>query len=1037
MRITQQYASIALLLSLALFPATPAIAATPAKNCPPSLTVEAKQRLAQLESTRQHIGDLMSGEMIAATPLAALFEVDLNNEGAVANRVSELQALKAAGRAAADPAAAYRDCAKAGSSLAKLLEQMKDRQLMLDRQRLEFLALSQDARNGLINALTVRKQQAMAIAGLAEERSAADKLQNEAALSGATAEQRAKSAASLDLREIAAQRALLEKTRETLGRLQAEMVTELQERIQFYQRTSDKLATLAAETLQGAAGKPLLDAYRESVVIWRELVDRIFKRIAVPEKHVAVPDMPQLPGDLLARLKGTAEAEQYQNAYLETGKLKSELEVSRLQRFEQGRNDLYRLLQTAGQLRSSLLKQNLQAGNDEILNLSSEYFQDIGREIRIVPYQVLAIFYSKAVDFRHKASSGIDGWLAISKQSFIFLLFVALLSAAYAGLHRVSAALNRFRNHLVREKYNYAYARTLALWIRRGNAYVPWVIMLFAVYIAEDLLAGTDITQIGLILPYIAFYMWYRISLNLAVSIMGLVALSGAAQSSMAEMQRLLRTVRFVGIFFFVLLAILHATQDAVGEALVYRLVHSFVVYVGLVVCAYAAREWRHEIAVAANEWLPERIHLTISRMGNSRMGAWFSSLPALLLVIAARLLIRIKAKAGEFDFFKRISAALFLRQIEQANKSESQTEATNRQPPQLSQDYLHWFKLENVEDKTLLVELESALPAEIESILSAWSDNSSLDHSLALYGEKGSGKSSLLDMIEMRYKKCAVRRIDIPPKLVSREAVLGFFGKELGVDLSQGAESLLKADEGKEDAVLLIDNAQNLFLGELGGFEGYRAFAELMNSGTEHLFWCVTFNLRSWYYLRAVFGGMPLFRRAIKIGDFSEKDIMHLIVARHQRTDAHLSYDDIIRATQSEDDIVGEHQVEKQFFRLLWGQSNGNPRAALMLWMASLTPLNGDRMKVGLPKYPKVIINEEWGDDAMFVYAAIMRHENLTQDEVVAVTNLPVNIVTNTLGTGYDRHLLDCGRDGRYRITAIAQASLTRLLLGKNFIYE
>jgi hypothetical protein len=341
------------------------------------------------------------------------------------------------------------------------------------------------------------------------------------------------------------------------------------------------------------------------------------------------------------------------------------------------------------------------------------------------------------------------------------------------------------------------------------------------------------------------------------------------------------------------------------------------------------------------------------------------------------------------------------------------------------------------VEDKTLLVEPENALPAEIESILSAWSDNSSLDHSLALYGEKGSGKSSLLDMVEMRFKKCAVRRIDIPPKLVTREAVLEFFGKQLGVDLSQGDESLLKADEGKEDAVLLIDNAQNLFLGELGGFEGYRAFAELMNSGTEHLFWCATFNLRSWHYLRAVFGGMPLFRRAIEIGDFSENDIMHLIVSRHQRTDAHLAYDDIIRATQSEGDIGGEHQVEKQFFRLLWGQSDGNPRAALMLWMASLTPLGDSRMKVGLPKYPKVVINEKWGDDALFVYAAIMRHENLTQDEVAAVTNLPENIVNIALGTGYDNHLLDCGPDDRYRITAIAQTPLSRLLLGKNFIYE
>ncbi|MBU1426404.1 MAG: hypothetical protein KKH12_07425 [Gammaproteobacteria bacterium] len=1037
MPIPQQFASIALSLSLVLFQATPAVAARQVDSCPPGLNLEAKQRLAQLEGVRQNIGDLMSGELAVDTPLAALFAVDLNNETAVANRIKELQALKAEGRGSADSSAAYRDCAKAGSALATLVEKLDNQQLLLDQQRLEFLALPQDSRRGVINALNVRKQQVVAVAGLAEERSAADKLQNEAVLSGASAEERAKSAASQDLREIAAQRVLLEKARETLARLQAEMVAELQERVQFYQRTSDQLSVLTAETLKGAAAKPLPEVYRESVAIWRELVDRVFERIAVPEKSVAVPDIPQLPDELLARLKGTAEEAQYLSAYRETEALKAELERSRLQRFEQGRNDLYQLLQTAGQMRSSLMQQNLQAGNDEILKVSSEYFQDIGREIRIVPYRVLAIFYSKALDFRHKASAGIDGWLDIARQSFNFLLLVAVFFAAYTGLHRVSSALERLRNHLVREKYNHAYARTLAHWIRRGNVYVPWVIMLLAVYIAEDLVAGTAITQIGLILPYIAFYLWYRISLNLALSIMGLVAFSGSIQSSMAEKQRLLRTVRLVGIFFFVLIAILHATQDAVGEALVYRLVYGFVVYVGIVVCAYAAREWQPEIAAAAKELLPERIHLGISRLGKNGLWSWFISLPALLLLIVTRLAIRVKKWAGEFDFFKRISAALFLRRIEHANKSGGQTDAANQQPPQLSQDYLRWFKLEDMEDKTLLIELESDLPAEIKSILSAWSDNSSLDHSLALYGEKGCGKSSLLDMIEMRYEKCAVRRINIPPKLITREAVLGFFGKELGMDLSLGAESLLKADEGKEDAVLLIDNAQNLFLGQLGGFEGYRTFAELMNSGTEHLFWCVTFNLRSWHYLRAVFGGMPLFRRAIEIEDFSEKDIMNLIVARHQRTDAKLAYDDIIRATQSEDDLMGEHQVEKQFFRLLWGQSNGNPRAALMLWTASLTPLSDDRMKVGLPKYPKIIINEKWGDEALFVYAAIMRHENLTQDEVVAVTNLPENIVINALGTGYDGHLLDCGTDGRYRITAIAQASVTRLLLGKNFIYE
>jgi len=181
----------------------------------------------------------------------------------------------------------------------------------------------------------------------------------------------------------------------------------------------------------------------------------------------------------------------------------------------------------------------------------------------------------------------------------------------------------------------------------------------------------------------------------------------------------------------------------------------------------------------------------------------------------------------------------------------------------------------------------------------------------------------------------------------------------------------------------------------------------------------------------------MPLFRRAIEIKDFSEKDIMSLIMARHRHTEARLAYDDIIRATQAEDDFMGEHQVEKQFFRLLWGQSSGNPRAALMLWTASLNPLPGNRLKVGLPQYPKITISKTWGDDALFVYAAIMRHENLTLGEVVSVTNLPENIVNNALGTGCDNRLLDCGPRGRYRISAIAQASLTQLLLGKNFLYE
>jgi len=1035
MPLAPQLASAAMAIILIFFQAAPAIAAKRVDNCPPSLSQEAEQRLAQLENTHQLLANFLSGVELTSTPLTALFVVDLNNDTAIQNRINELQALQIKDEVSTDLSEAYLSCARSKPPLEKLAETIKEQQLLLNKLRFDFLKLPQEQRNGLISTHINRQKQADVAIRLAEERNAADKLQNEAAISVVTAEERAKNAGSLDLRELAAQRALLEKTRETLGRLQSEMVSGLQERAQFYQVRSTKLSALTAVTIKQDLSMPLPDAYWESVAIWRELVDRIFERIASPAMSDPTPDIPNAPSDLLLRLANTPEAAQFQSVYQETETLKSQLETSRVQRFEKERNDLYRLLLEAGQLRSTLLQENLNKGHEEILEVSMDYFHDIAREMRIVPYQVLAIFYSKAVDFRQKASSGITGWLDITQQSFIFLLFIAVLFGAFTGLNRISSYLDRLRSYLVREKYSQAYARALALWIRRGNAYVPWVVMLLGINIAHDLVAGTDIAQIALLLPYIAYYLWYRIFLNIALSIMGLVAFSGVIESTRIEKDRLQRTVKLVGVFFFVLLAILHATQDAVGEALIYRLVYGFVFYVGILVCAYAAREWRQKIVSTAKELLPEHIYRGINSLGKNAFWSWFVSLPALFLVIFVKFFLYIKHWAGRFDFFKRISAAIFLRRIEHANKTSGKE--NSQQPSLLPEDYLQWFSLDDIDDKSLLINPDSEIITKVEAVLSAWDDNSSLDHSLALFGEKGSGKSSLLEMIETRYTKSNTRRINIPPKLTTREAVLSFFGKELAMDLTNGDDALLEAEAGMQDTILLIDNAQNLFLGELGGFEGYRTFAELMNSGTQHLFWCVVFNVRSWHYLRAVFGGMPLFRRAIEMSKFSETDILNLVMARHKCTNSQLAYDDIIRATQSEDEFVGDRQVEKQFFRLLWGQSKGNPRAALMLWTSSLSILPGNRLKVGLPKYPKISISQDWGDDALFVYAAIMRHENLTYTEVISVTNLPENIVNNALGTGHDNNLLSYGVDGRYRITPIVQFSLTQYLLGKNFIYE
>lgn len=114
------------------------------------------------------------------------------------------------------------------------------------------------------------------------------------------------------------------------------------------------------------------------------------------------------------------------------------------------------------------------------------------------------------------------------------------------------------------------------------------------------------------------------------------------------------------------------------------------------------------------------------------------------------------------------------------------------------------------------------------------------------------------------------------------------------------------------------------------------------------NLFWCAAFNRRSWRYLEGAFGRSQQFRKVIQVPSFSDEDIQKMIAIRHKQTSYRLVYDEIVRATQSDDDHIGVTAVETQFFRLLWGQSNGNPRAAMALWLASLKPLPHKKLPVG-----------------------------------------------------------------------------------------
>lgn len=183
----------------------------------------------------------------------------------------------------------------------------------------------------------------------------------------------------------------------------------------------------------------------------------------------------------------------------------------------------------------------------------------------------------------------------------------------------------------------------------------------------------------------------------------------------------------------------------------------------------------------------------------------------------------------------------------------------------------------------------------------------------------------------------------------------------------------LKSATNSGRETIVLLDEAHNFFLAHPDGFEGYRVFQKMRVETAPTHFWYATFNHHSWNYLNGVFGTALGWPRSLEMPPFSENDLRQLIMKHHHRTKFRLSYDTIISAAQSPDELGAAGQIETQFFRLLWGQSKGNPRTGLVLWLSSLRRAADGRLHVSIPQYqaPKALLS--MSDDQLSVCAAVV----------------------------------------------------------------
>ena len=635
------------------------------------------------------------------------------------------------------------------------------------------------------------------------------------------------------------------------------------------------------------------------------------------------------------------------------------------------------------------------------------------------------------LDVRKRLSQGWEG-LAETIASFAALIvFLTIPWAIWLVTQRLSRKLNQLRISLVRQSRTHRWASQLALAILKIMPYCTWLIILLAVYIAQKLLVLTVFAELALLLPYVRYYIYYRLFRQL----MQCDFIWVNKQIRTAKLWDLRRqvdvTAKTLGLSVFLIISFLTAIESLIRRGLIYHFTTTVMLELGVLIVMSFAYQWRGVIGAGLVKLIPGALGDYLATLCNSRWGLVLS-IPALLVLILLLLLRQLENWSSHFEVTKRIAAEVFRYELESAIDMADKAKFAP-----LPLEYRKFFTLSGVATPEQLSETAIHGLDEIRALLKNWSEETSLVHSLAVVGHKGTGKTCLLDYLAQNNPTEHILRCAVPAKLTSRKQVLEFFGGLFNLTLNENADALQDIDSVRPKTLVVVDDAHNLFLSALGGFEGYNTLLELISQSPRKLFWCLAFNHHAWSYLNSVYARHQYLGSIIRLTPWTEQAIQALILSTHARTKFRLSYDDILQAVGNHSNSAHVIYIENRFFSLLRQQSCGNPRLAIYLWLSSLRQVGDKALRVGLPEEPESTELSVLPEDALFVFASIARHENLTLPQAVAVTQLPEGVIRHVLDIGVRLKLLDCEENRVFRLAVLYQYPLINYLQAKHCLYE
>lgn len=633
-----------------------------------------------------------------------------------------------------------------------------------------------------------------------------------------------------------------------------------------------------------------------------------------------------------------------------------------------------------------------------------------------------------------------DDEAGLSRYRDLISAVLALIAAVlvFVGLHhlakRSTAALLHLHNLILEKANKRRWMKALARLVSGLAPLMPWMLLWLVLDGFASLFSGDNAALLLWWVPLAQLYIIYGLLCLLGEWLLLRICSGAGIFLNSEQTSALSQHARSRSRWIIWPWVVLYLVDHWIGSSLLYRSVELGGWIVIWLVLGSLLQIRRQEYLANLQRFLPERLDPVAEKM---LAGKRFLLLAAVLLPLQLWLFLReyLDQLLSDFDWYRSLSARWF-RIRTKVVAEESDDEDTP--PEEISEHYERWFTPEG-DGKTKMPVIDTGLLTAIRKPVNAWLNDRTDENVLLITGEKGMGKSAALtrlqDQIGKEFPDVVLQRVTVPAKTSSREAVYQLIGELLDTDMQEGPVALARSDEKRQPTILMLDEAQNLFLSEVGYLDGWRALIDLTNTRLENLFWVIAINNQSWAYLCNVFGREYQMRNVIRVKRWSQGEIRSLILSRNHLSGYKLRYDDVLLATRGPE-AGNLRNAEQRYFSLLWDSCRGVPMAALELWLTSIRT-NGREVVVGLPHTPGMSVLEKLGPKLLFVYAAIATHENLTSEEVSEVTNQPQNVVRYALKAGMDAEFIMRGEDGRYRIRPLWYHTVISYLNRKNMLHE